>query len=183
MLIFHKINSISDPYFQSLFNLYSQAFPPSECRTREGITLEINTTNRFSAHALLKDKEFVGLLNYWNFDQFLYIEHRAISESLRGQRIGKEALTQLIEQTKQPIILEVEMPLNTMTIRRIRFYENSNFSTTSHFYLQPPYRVDGLTIPMQIMSNNALFANKNFELIRDTLYKEVYKIPFGGSAS
>jgi ribosomal protein S18 acetylase RimI-like enzyme len=175
MLSFHKIHTVSDPFFRPLFNLYTQAFPQSECRTWAGIELELDTENRFNAHALLINNEFVGLLNYWIFDRFLYIEHFAISADLRGQHIGREAMNMLMEQTKLPIVFEVEMPVNPMAIRRIRFYERLKFSVLSHHYAQPPYDGEGFIMPMLIMSNNVHFANTHFELIKDTLFEEVYQ--------
>jgi len=174
MLSFHKIHTVSDPYFQQFYNLYTQAFPPSECRTWAGIEIELTTENRFNAHALLINNTFVGLLNYWIFSSFLYIEHFAINENLRGQHIGKEALSRLMEQTKLPIVLEVEMPINSMAVRRIRFYEQLKFSVLSHYYAQPPYNKDGFIMPMLLMTNDVHFVNTHFEMIKNTLYNHVY---------
>ena len=174
MLNFHRINSVSDPYFTNLFNLYIQAFPSSERRSWGGIELELNTENHFNAHALLQNNQFVGFLNYWTFDRFLYIEHFAIKSDLRGKHIGQEAMKILMEQTKTPILFEVEMPNSPMSVRRIRFYERLGFSVLSHYYAQPPYEGNGFVLPMLIMCNNIHFANTHFELIKDTLYEHVY---------
>ena len=40
--------------------------------------------------------------------------------------------------------------------------------------MQPPYDDSLFLIPMLIMSNDYHFANRHFQMIKDTLYKEVY---------
>ena len=174
MLNFHRINSVNDPFFSNLFNLYTLAFPPSERRTWEGLEYEVNYEKKFCANALIQYNMFVGLFNYWTFDRFYYIEHVAIIPKLRNQGNGSEAMNTLMEQTNLPIIVEVEMPNNIAASRRILFYERLGFSILSHNYAQPPYEGGGFLIPMIIMSTDVHFANTHFEMIRETLYTEVY---------
>jgi len=174
MLNFHRINSVSDPFFDSLFNLYALAFPPAERRSWGSLEYELMYEKRFYAYALILDDKYVGFINYWIFDQFFYIEHFAVVPYLRGKHIGTEAMQMILSQTKLPVILEVEMPNNTNSIRRIKFYERLGFTVLSHNYAQPPYENGGFLLPILIMSNNNHFANTHFELIKDTLYDKVY---------
>jgi len=174
MLNFQRIDSVSNPHFLNLFNLYTQSFPSSERRSWAGLEMELMSENSFNAHVLLQNDKFVGFLNYWTFERFLYIEHFAVSSNLRGKNIGTEAMKILMEQTKLPILFEVEMPNNIMAVRRIGFYERLGFSVLSHNYAQPPYEGNGFIVPMLIMCNNTHFANTHFEMIKNTLYDEVY---------
>ncbi len=174
MLDFHKILNVTNPLFTNLYNLYTLAFPPAERRNWAGLEYELTYEKRFSAVAVLREEKFVGMLNYWTFDRFSYIEHFAILPPLRNQKIGTEAMEMFKQQTKLPIILEVELPSNTNAIRRIRFYEKLGFSVISHKYAQPPYEDDGFLLPMLIMSNDPHFANSHFELIKEKLYTTVY---------
>ena len=174
MLHFHKINTVNNQFFSNLFTLYTLAFPPAERRTWAGLEYELNYEKRFCANALILDGEFVGLFNYWNFERFCYIEHLAISPKFREQGLGSEAMGIFMEQTKLPVILEVEMPNNIIASRRILFYERLGFSILSHTYAQPPYEGNGFLMPELIMTNNIHFANTHFEMIKETLYNEVY---------
>ena len=88
--------------------------------------------------------------------------------------MGTKAMEIFKSQVSLPIILEVEMPNNPEAIRRIHFYEGLGFNVLSHYYAQPPYEGSGFLTPMLIMSSDLHFANKNFEEIREILYKEVY---------
>ena len=174
MLNFHKINTVNNQFFSNLFNLYTLAFPPLERRTWAGLEYELNYEKRFCANALIQEGMFVGLFNYWTFDRFYYIEHLAIVPKLRSQGIGSEAMDIFMDQTKLPIVLEVEMPNNIAASRRILFYEKLGFSIVSHNYAQPPYEGSGFLMPELIMSNDIHFANTHFEKIKETLYNEVY---------
>ena len=174
MLNFHRITCVNCPHFPDLYNLYTQAFPPEERRSWGGLEYELTYEKRFCAHALVQNDKFVGLFNYWTFDRFYYLEHVAVSQLMRGKNIGTEAMEIFKSQTKLPIVLEVELPTNLTAIGRIRFYEKLGFSVLSHKYAQPPYEGDGFLIPMQLMSNNLHFAETHFELIKETLYENVY---------
>ncbi len=175
MLDIQRVNSVFNPHFSQLFNLYIQAFPPSERRNYGALELVLNNESRFYALILLQNEKFVGFLNYWTFDRFLYIEHFAIDANLRGKHYGSEAMNIIISQTKLPILFEVEMPNNALVSRKIRFYERLGFKVLSHYYAQPSYDEKGFLLPMLIMCNDTHFANTHFELIKKTLYEEVYQ--------
>jgi ribosomal protein S18 acetylase RimI-like enzyme len=174
MLKFNPITHVDDKYFNEMYTVYSHAFPAAERRSWAGLDRQLNYEKRFMANALVLNEEFVGFFNYWTFDRFLYIEHFALTARFRSQRIGTRAIEMFKEHTSLPIVLEVEMPSNSETIRRIRFYEDLGFRVLSHYYAQPPYEGGGFLMPMLMLSNDLHFANTHFELIKDTLYKNVY---------
>jgi len=178
MLNFRRINNVSDPLFYRLYGLYVRAFPLAERRSWEGIEHELIYEKRFHPHVLLQDDAFVGFFNYWTFERFFYIEHFAIDPNFQNQRIGTEAMEIFMNQVKLPIMLEVEMPTNSLAGRRIRFYERLGFKVLSHNYVQPPYEGTGFLLPVLMMSNDVHFANTHYEMIKETLYKEVYHYDF-----
>lgn len=175
MLNFHRINGVSDLFFDNFFNLYALAYPPAERRNWAGLEYELKYEKQFYAQALIQNDKFVGFINYWVFDRFYFIEHFAVSHNFRGQHIGTEAMQILKSQTNLPIVFEVEMPNNPTAIRRIRFYEKLGFTVLSHNYAQPPYNEESnFFIPVLIMCNDVHFANTHFELIKENLYNNVY---------
>ncbi|MDD3320854.1 MAG: GNAT family N-acetyltransferase [Paludibacter sp.] len=175
MIEFHRIENTDNPYFTHLYDLYTGVFPKYERRSWAGLDMELNKEKQFCANALIENHEFIGLFNYWVFEKFYYIEHLALAPKFRGKRKGTIALEIFKELASIPIVLEVEMPNNSEAIRRIKFYEKSEYKVISHYYAQPPYEGDGFLIPMIIMSNDIHFTNTHFEQIKDTLYKKVYR--------
>ena len=174
MLNFHRILTVNDSFYHNLYNLYTLAFPIAERRSWAGLEYELIYEKRFCPHALIKEDKFVGLFNYWIFDRFFYVEHIAVAPTMRGQGIGAEAMEIFKSQTKLPIVFEVEMPTNPTSIGRINFYEKLGFLVLSHNYAQPPYEGEQFLLPMQLMSNDKHFAETHFDLIKKTLYRDVY---------
>jgi ribosomal protein S18 acetylase RimI-like enzyme len=155
--------------------LYIRAFPVSERRSWEGLEHELLYEKKFHPQVLLQDNQFVGFLNYWKFDEFDYIEHFAVTDQMRNKQIGTEAMEIFMKKSNLPIILEVEMPKNSLAERRIKFYERLGFLVLTNEYSQPPYNSEvGDFIPILIMSNDIQFANSHFDLIKETLYDKVY---------
>ena len=117
-----------------------------------------------------------GLLTTWTFDGFTYIEHFALSPEVRGQGHGTEALQQLIARTVQPLILEAEPPTDTLTRRRIRFYERSGLILYDYPYLQPAYTADSQPVELRLMGT--LDTQRTpLDQVSRTLHREVYGCP------
>ena len=160
MIEFKKIEGSSDPLFAPMFELYHEAFPPSERRTLDDLTRILDTEPRFTASALMREGQFAGFFTHWTFDRFVYGEHFAVDSALRGQNLGTETIQAFLALHTLPVVLEVEMP----------------DEPDAHPYAQPYYDGSGRMLPMLIMTNDTHFANKNFPLIKKTLYEEVYGV-------
>jgi ribosomal protein S18 acetylase RimI-like enzyme len=174
MIQFQKITSVSDPLFVGMFNLYCNAFPANERRSWDGLEFELTYQKLFFANAIMQQGKFVGLLNFWNFETFWYIEHLAVVPIERGHHIGTEIMEIFKSKIKDPILLEVELPTIDQAKRRIGFYEKLGFSILPHNYIQPPYEVGGIPVPMLLMSNEPTFASDHFERVKELLYEKVY---------
>ena len=73
-------------------DLFESAFPDEE-RPPFG---ELKHRNTALFHFMVATNQTddgddpVGILTYWTFDEFVYIEHFAIAEELRNQGLGKQ---------------------------------------------------------------------------------------------
>lgn len=170
-----KITDSSQPFYENIFRLYHSSFPAKERRAWAEMDLIMNTDERFNMLIFTIDNEFCGFLSYWNFESFVYVEHFAVAETKRDQGLGKQIMKSFAAKQKSPIILEVELPQNSESIRRIAFYEALDFTVISKTYLQPPYDRKSDFLPLILMTNNHYFGHKNFDRIRKTLYEEVYQ--------
>ena len=79
-----------------------------------------HSIGNFTMHA-------AGFLAVWEFESFIYIEHFAVDPALRNSGTGSAMLQELVKQYQKPICLEVELPEDELTRRRIGFYERNGF--------------------------------------------------------
>ena len=171
-----QITDNSHPFYENIYRLYHSSFPVEERRNWVDIELILNTDKRFNMFVFSSENEFSGFLTFWKFENFVYVEHFAVSDSIRGQGIGSQIIKSFRDEQKSPIVLEVELPETPVAVRRIAFYEKLGFKVISKPYLQPPYDGKSDFLPLLLMSTNPHFAQENFEHIRETLYTEVYKV-------
>jgi GNAT superfamily N-acetyltransferase len=153
-------------------SLYESAFPPDE-RRDFGALLDIAATKpAFHAEIYKKETALLGFIFYWMFRDFVYVEHFAIAESLRGQGYGRRFLSELCRKTALPAVLEVEVPENELHKRRIRFYETLGFKLSDMPYLQPAYSPDKNPVPMLLMYRGDVCLEKAVEEIGKEVYNQ-----------
>lgn len=154
--------------------LMHSAFPPEERRDDSQQREYSDSHPLFFNNIIREEDKPVGMISYWNMGDFFYIEHFAIDPNLRNGGYGKRVLEVMKEKLQGPIVLEVEKPVDEMSTRRINFYQRLEFTLYERPYMQPPYRKGDSGLPMFLMTCGDIDMDKNFEKVRDTLYKEVY---------
>ena len=157
-------------------NTYTASFPIDERRSFDLIKELIVNNPTFNLYTFEKAGQYLGFITIWEFPNFLYVEHFAIESTQRSGGIGSLTLSKLMESATKPFILEVEPPLDEMSKRRIEFYKRHGFKLDTHDYKQPPY-MEGLNwLDLQLMSYGEIDLERSFEMVKDTLYKEVYQV-------
>ena len=162
-------------HFDEVFSIMSQSFPLDEYRTYdEQKTLMKNPI--YSIYGYFDENELKGFAAIYNFNEFIFIEHLAVSIKYRNQGIGEFILNQLHQQYSQMICLEVEPPLNELSKRRIDFYKRNQFYLNEYEYIQPSISKGKKPIPLYIMTSFSKIDENTFNKIRNVLYKQVYNI-------
>ena len=160
--------------------LLQSAFPPDERRDDRQQRIYTERNDKFHCLLIRDFDKPVGLLTYWDFTDFLYVEHFAIHEDLRSSGYGTQALHMFLQEAGRPVVLEVEMPRlkGDITHRRIAFYRRQGFSLRKMAYRQPPYRDGDGWLPMKIMTHGyGTFGwLKMADTVRQTIYREVYGV-------
>lgn len=169
----NKITGTGTQICEDLCDLYIESFPEAERRDKEQIENLINNNKEMSFNAIMEGDEVNGLLVYWDFENFVYLEHFAIFPRLRNKGIGKKMLELLKNSTNKIIVLEVEPADDDMAGRRVSFYERCGFHIVDKDYEQPSYRHNGCAIPLWIMSNQDLDDATRYEII-STIKNKVY---------
>lgn len=153
-------------------DLYESAFPESERPDFDSLK-ERNRNFRFLV--ALNDKEPIGILTYWTFEEFVYIEHFAIDEDLRDQGFGKAVFLNFLSRHTEQVILEVELPHDETSEHRLEFYTSMGLCQNPQEYWQPSYEnPEKLEMPMLILSKMEL-DDDEFLDVRNVLYSNVYK--------
>ncbi len=165
-------NLFTSEYFEFAKNLFENAFPVEERPDFE--ILQERNPNLFHFHIITYHGKPIGILSYWDFEDFIYIEHFAISDIVRNQGLGKEILTQFLTSHLKQIVMEVEPPIQEMARRRIGFYKRLGFLDNEFEYQQPPYRGNLEFLSMKILSRQPL-TKQDFEHVKHMIYTNVYK--------
>lgn len=155
-------------------NLYENSFPEEERREFSQL-IDIYKNHNLELNLITQENQLVGILNQWKFDEVLYIEHLAIHPEYRNKKIASKVLEEL-SKTYKTIVLEVELPLNETSKRRIGFYQRAGFFLQPYNYYQPPYRKGEKAIQMHIMTKTKTPIKKEeYQTIIDTIRKKVYE--------
>ncbi|MBE6274506.1 MAG: GNAT family N-acetyltransferase [Bacteroides sp.] len=163
-------------HYPFMENLLQTAFPLQERRDSEQQRHNTDENPLFHNALITDDDTPVGLLTYWTFPSFVYIEHFAIDSRLRNGGYGSKALEAFKQRVAAPIVLEAEEPTDELTRRRISFYQRQGFIMQEIPYLQPPYRPGDEWFPLKLMVHGAVQMEQEYSLIRDTIYREVYQV-------
>jgi GNAT superfamily N-acetyltransferase len=171
---FYRILSSQDQYFVSSWDLYCSSFPEEERRSLDNLS-NVLGNSLFHADIIFQEEHFIGLLFWWNFEDFRYIEHFAICPENRGQGLGSLILNHFNIQSSLPVLLEVEPGDTDLAKRRIQFYESNHFHLHTFPYIQPPYNLDTKSIPLQIMSYPRPLPIDIFNAFVKTIHQKVYQ--------
>ena len=156
--------------------LLQSAFPKDERRDDAQQRAYTDRNPKFHCLLIRDFDQPVGLLTYWDFADFVYIEHFAIHENYRNKGYGQKVMEFIINEIKGMIVLEAEEPSDDITYRRIRFYQRLGFVMQDVPYQQPPYRSEDQWFPMKLMTLREKNFSLEYEEVKRKIYKEAYNI-------
>ncbi|MDO4530351.1 MAG: GNAT family N-acetyltransferase [Bacillota bacterium] len=165
---------ITEESFDEIFPLLEAAFPITELRLKED-QRRLLKEDAYRLYGVKKGGVFAAVFAAWEIDDFLYIEHFAVAEALRGNGFGGGLLDAFLEEKGKPVVLEVELPEDTVTRRRIAFYERHGLVYNTYPYLQPPMRKGQDMLPLRFMTKPGAIDLETYERYRKKIYRIVYK--------
>ena len=170
------VKDFSDPLLDKVENTYNDSFPEAERRAFSLVRELVKDEPRFTVYTLFKDQAYAGFITAWSFGTFIYAEHFAIDASARNGGIGGESMKQFMALCDAPVVLEVEMPTEEMSKRRIGFYERLGYVLDDHVYFQPPYRQGEPLLEMRLMTYGAIDLKQSFEEGKNCIHRYVYGV-------
>ena len=168
---FIRLTDPTDPRFAPAFALYEISFPLHERRTRAAQEARLSHPEyRFTL--LYEENRLQGILLYWEGPGFRYVEHFAIAPELRGGGVGARALAQLCAQGI-PVLLEIDPPVDQISIRRQHFYERCGFVKNPFSHVHPPYRGQFQGHPLVVMSAPSALSQSDYDRFARYLFDPV----------
>lgn len=164
--------------FDEVYQIMKESFPESEMRSFEG-QKNLLTKNNYKIIPKYDEskKNLIAFIAAWEFDDFVFIEHLAVTNKMCGQGIGGKFLREYIKSCKNKrLVLEVEPPYGDVSKRRIKFYERLGFHLHPFYYEQPPLQKGFDYIQLKVMIYPEKIDEKEFTRIKKEIYKTVYKI-------
>lgn len=147
---FERIQSPDHLMYGQALALYRISFPFHE--QRESASQAAILADDAYHFSLIYDGEtYVGLALYWSAPDFFYVEHLCILPEKRNQQYGQRALRLLADEGKT-IILEIDPPVDEISIRRKGFYERCGFVLNPYPHVHPAYHRDTPGHDLAIMS-------------------------------
>ena len=130
--------------------LYADSFPYHEQRETVSQTAILNDADYH--FCLVYDKDvFVGLLLYWETEDFIYAEHFCILPELRNKHYGQKTL-ELLKHKGKKVVLEIDPPIDVISNRRRDFYARNGFAVNPYRHIHPPYHIENEGHHLVIMS-------------------------------
>lgn len=136
--------------WNKVWDLYEESFPVAERRYMED-HINAYSDERFYPLSVWEGHQLIGLMFFWEWDSYRYLEHLAVNPELRGHGYGSQLLRYL-RDSEHTIILEIDPLNNELSVRRLQFYERAGFTLTPYRFVHLPYRIDGQEQELLILS-------------------------------
>ncbi|MBC5995176.1 GNAT family N-acetyltransferase [Romboutsia ilealis] len=162
-----RINDTNNNYWSDVWNIYTSSFPIFEQRTLEN-QIEALKDDRYNCIVICDEGLVVGILLYWEFDKYKYIEHLAISSELRGKNYGSRILEKFCDDNSI-IILEIDPPIDEIGIKRLRFYSKIGFILQEFNHVHPPYRKGYEGHSLKVMCYNKNLEKYEYDVFNEFL--------------
>ncbi len=160
--------------FDAAYDIMKEAFPSSERLPYAKQKNRLKEDDYYLCGHWMDDT-LAAIVGYWDFDQFLYIEHFAVNAQIRNGGLGGRVLDQFKDRTQgRTVVLEVEEPSTPITKRRIQFYERKGFTLSDYGYLQPSMSQGHPDVPLRIMSWPQVPEPQTYAAMKDLIFKMVY---------
>lgn len=171
-----RLQTDNSPLMERARMLYAQSFPAHEQR-------QYASQRRIMGHAqyhyglVMEGGAFAGLMLSWETEDFVYVEHFCMLPELRGQGLGTRALA-LLGAGGKTVILEIDPPVDAVSVRRRQFYERAGFVANPYRHVHPPYHPEHAGHELVVMSRPSALTQAQYDAFAQYLAKTVMKDAF-----
>ncbi len=167
-------SDISQADLDVIKGIYISSFPEAERRPWE-LIVKPETPGEPTLYGIICDGRLIGMATLWHFENFVYIEHLAVSNLCRNSGNGAAALQRILEiAADKPVVIEVEPPCSDdpMAARRIGFYRRNGFEIIDRDYIQPPYSSGQPEVRLYLMSTTPFPPHTATQTLHSRVYRK-----------
>ena len=159
-LVLGRCRDTQGALMDAAMKLYRASFPSHELRLWSD-QKAVMREESYHFDLCLMDGALAGLILYWDFGDYLYVEHFCVMPALRGQGLGTLILQELARKNKL-IILEID-PLNdAVSLRRRDFYTHCGYVQNDYPHIHPPYQCANAGHELIVMSYPRAISQEEF---------------------
>lgn len=136
--------------WDKVWELYEKSFPDAE-RRKKNDHLRAFEDERFFPLSAWEGQQLIGIMFFWEWESYRYLEHLAVNPEFRGHGYGSQLLRHL-HDSEHTIILEIDPLNNELSVRRLQFYERAGYTLTPYRFVHLPYRIEGQKQELLILS-------------------------------
>ena len=177
-MVFKRLQDSQDGLYLQAMQLYQSSFPLHEQRKPDAQRAILKEPD-YQFNLLMEEDHLMGELLCWETQEFIYVEHLCILPQLRGQHCGSRAL-ELLEQRGKPVILEIDPPIDDISLRRKGFYERCGFIDNPYEHTHPAYHPESQGHSLVLMTCPERLSGEAFERFSRYLGERVMKDAFAG---
>ena len=171
MIDFKDINDIHDKHYNIAWEIYRSSFPIFEQRDIDS-QMKAMKDDKFNCRVYIENDIVIGILFFWQWKNYRYIEHFAISKDIRGKNYGSKILSEFC--TEQYLnILEIDLPIDKVSISRLNFYERLGFLINKYDHIHPPYRLGYKGHDLKVLSYKNFLDDKEYNEFNNFLRQKV----------
>ena len=170
-LTFGRCRDASGPLMDAAMALYRRSFPAHELRLWPD-QQAVMSDPLYHFDLCLLDGALAGLILYWDFGAYIYVEHFCVEPSMRGHGLGTLILAELAKKSR-PIILEIDPLTDDVAIRRKGFYERCGYVANGFAHIHPPYQAANHGHALIVMSHPRALSQAEFDTFTVDLREKV----------
>lgn len=168
---FQIIDRKNSEKWDKVWQLYESSFPIAERRKIDD-HLRATKNRHFYPMSVWEDEELLGIAFYWEWNNYRYVEYLAVPDKLHGKGYGSQIIKK-IRESDHIIILEIDPLINELSVRRLQFYERAGFTLTPFRFMHLPYRIDGVSQELLILSYPRMITKEEHQDFLDFINSDV----------
>lgn len=170
-LTFSRCRDAGNPLMDAAMALYRRSFPAHELRLWPDQQAVMNDP-LYHFDLCLLGGALAGLILYWDFGAYIYVEHFCVEPTMRGHGLGTLILAELAKKSK-PIILEIDPLTDDVAVRRKGFYERCGYIANGFAHVHPPYQAANHGHALIVMSHPRALSQAEFDTFTVDLREKV----------